>query len=363
MDNHAKNNREYGLDIFRSVSMLMVIVIHVIGYGGLREAYAPGSVGDWAVSLAEIAVYPAVDCFVLISGFLLSSLPFKLSRIVRTWLSATFWSILIQCVFFLMNPETISPGTVLYMFLPVLGEKYWFLNAYVVMMLVSPGMNHLLRELPRWKMRGLLLALLAVFCVAPIFAFGKDVFKTQNGNAFPWFIVMYLCGGYVRRYYPASQRKGTLLLGYLLLVFGHLLWVQLTEVAIPGMGLSGLFMKYTSLPVFGLALCLLQIFRSVRFSSNNCWIRLAQKISPLVFAVYLIHDHPLVRASCIQGKLANAGQLSWVGGLSLVIGVVLGIFMLCIFLEWLRSLLFQALGVDKAVEKLCGKITEKWRTY
>ena len=182
MQTKLENNREYGLDLLRGLSMLFVIVIHLVGHGGLGSSYPSASVADLLVSWVEIASYPAVDCFVLLSGYLLCRLPFKLSRIVRTWTAAFFWSVAIQCVFFCLRPETVSPGTMLYMFLPVCSERYWFLNAYIVMMIASPVLNRLLRDMPQWQLRGLLLATLAVFCVAPFFAVGNDIFKTQNGR-------------------------------------------------------------------------------------------------------------------------------------------------------------------------------------
>ena len=355
---NQEQERECGLDVLRSVSMLMVISIHVIGHGGLRDAYLTGSVGDWIASLAEIAVYPAVDCFVLLSGYLLSALPFKLVRIARSWLSALFWSVVLQSAFFLWYPDTISPGTMLCMFLPVLGERYWFLNAYIAMILVSPVLNRLLRDMPRWQMKGLLLALMAVFCVSPVFALGNDVFKTQNGYSFPWFIVMYLCGGYVRRYCRKSEKIGLPLMGYLLFVTGHLVWIGTTEAVVPHIGISGLFMKYTSVPVFGSALCLLQFFRSVQYSTKNNLAQLTRRISPLAFGVYLIHDHPLVRESFIKGKFTAVGDIFWVNGILLTTGCILSIYVLCVFMEWLRTKLFKICGIDRALTRLCESITE-----
>lgn len=354
----TENHRERGLDILRNLSMLMVITIHIVSHGGLGKAYAPGSVGNWLVSLIEIAAYPAVDCFVLLSGYLLSNLHFKVSRLFKAWLPAVFWSVVIQCIFFMIDRETITPGTVLYMFLPVLSGRYWFLNAYIVMILVSPVLNRLLRDLPRWQMLGFLLVLLAVFCVSPIFSLGNDIFKTQNGYAFPWFVVMYLCGGYIRNYCSKSANAWKFLCGYLLFVLSHLLWNKLTAAVIPGIGLSKLFMKYTSIPVFGSALCLLQFFRSVSFSAQDCRSRLFARVSPLVFCVYLIHDHPLIRTHLLQERFILAGQFAWWAVLLWVIGTILGTFLLGLCLEWLRTLLFKSLRIDAFVQQLCEKMTE-----
>lgn len=358
---NLENKREYGLDLLRGLSMLFVIVIHFVGHGGLGTAYPSGSVANLVVSWAEIAAYPAVDCFVLLSGYLLCCLPFKLSRIVRTWTAAFFWSVAIQSLFFCLRPETVTTGTALYMLLPVLSETYWFLNAYIVMMLVSPVLNRLLRDMPQWQLRGLLLAALAVFCVAPLLALGNDVFKTQNGYSFTWFLVLYLWGGYIRLYCPKStvRKNWKPLLGYVVLVTGHLLWMRLTEILIPNIPVSGIFMKYTSVPVFGSALCLLQFFRSVQIPAGSRRAQFLENISPLIFGVCLIHDNPLIQEYLMKGRFCNAGQMSWEGAVLVVSGAVLGIFVLCICLEWLRSLLFRGLRLDCASDRLCRKLTDK----
>lgn len=353
------NHREYGLDILKVLSMLMVIGIHLVGHGGLGRAYAPGSAGDWVVSLGEIAVFPAVNCFVLVSGYLLSALPFKAFRIVRVWLPAAFWSIVIQCVFFLTDQDSISLGKAVYTFLPVLSGRYWFLNAYIVMLLVSPVLNRLLRDLPRWQMFGFLISLLAIFCVSPIFALGNDVFATQNGYAFPWFLVVYLWGGYIRFHCPKSIKLWQPLLGYAIFVLAALLWQQFAKAVAPITMLSRLFMTYTSVPVFGAALCLLQLFRSLQFPAQVSGIRFVSALSSLTFGVYLIHYHPLIRATLLQDGFLFAGQLPWFHTLFLSMGMIITIFSLCALLEWLRKTLFQLLRIEDTATRLCDKLTEK----
>ena len=62
-------------------------------------------------------------------------------------------------------------------------------------------------DMPKWQLRGILLSCLLIFCVAPILALGSDVFKTQNGYGFTWFLALYLWGGYIRMYTPKLSRK------------------------------------------------------------------------------------------------------------------------------------------------------------
>ncbi len=362
---YEKNNkveREYGLDLLRSLSMVFVIALHLITHGGMGDLFPMESVAGILVELIKLAVYPAVNCFVLLSGYLLCALPFRVERIVKIWLTAMFWSLIIQCVFFLKNPASISIGTVIYMFLPILSGRYWFLNAYIVLMLCSPVLNQLLRDLPKWKLRGLLLVSTLIFSVAPIFALGADVFQTQNGYGFSWFLVLYLWGAFIRMYTPKLTLKQSryALLGYAVLVGGHLLWIRLTGILSDRVALfgqvSGLFLRYTSIPVFGSALCLLLFFRSKRFSDAKHLAAFFGRLSALVFAVYLIHDHPLIRETVIRNVFIGWQTSAWYLTLLYAAGIVVIIFLACVAAEWLRVRLFRILRLDSAAARICRKL-------
>lgn len=360
-----KTEREYGLDLLRSLSMVFVIVLHLIGHGGLGGMYQGHTAAGILVDLANYAVYPAVNCFVLLSGYLLCERPFRLERIIKIWVPAMFWSVIIQCVFFLKNPSSFSMGMAVYMFLPLSNGRYWFLNAYIVMMLFSPALNRILRDMPKWQLRGILLSCLLIFCVAPILALGSDVFKTQNGYGFTWFLALYLWSGYIRMYTPKLSRKqsGCALLGYVVFVMGQLLWDQFTgmlsdRIALAGQ-LTGLFLRYTSIPVFGSSICLLLYFRSERFSGSGQLSVLFGRLSPLVFAVYLIHDHPLIRETVIQNLFNDMRGWQWYLTLLYAAGMVVVIFLVCIAAEWLRVKIFRFLHLDKAAENVCRKINDQ----
>lgn len=64
--NHSSRN--YGIDLLRIISMIGVVFLHVLGHGGLLHSYN-SPVEFSMVWFFEILSYPAVNCFVLISGY------------------------------------------------------------------------------------------------------------------------------------------------------------------------------------------------------------------------------------------------------------------------------------------------------
>lgn len=356
--------RNTGLDLLRCLSMFFVIVLHLFNHGGLGAALETAPVGKAVSTLVQVATYPAVDCFVLLSGYLLCKRSFRLARVTRIWCTVAFWSVVIQCVFYLLGLETVSLGKTVFMFLPVLSGRYWFVNAYIVMLLASPFLNRLLRDLLQWQMRALLLVSTVIFCLAPIPALGNDVFGTQNGFGFPWFCVLYLWGGYINIYSPSTENNNGRYLGfYAMLCLVHTAWIMGVDFAsdsIPAlMQLRNIFMKYTSVPVFGSAICLLMYFRGVEITPASLIARLCSWLSPLVFSVYLIHDHPLVREHWIQGCFAPLGELLPGWAMTVAILAAIGIFAVCIALDWFRDRLFCVLKIPVYSDKISRWLTKK----
>ena len=61
--------RNYGIDLFRIVSMFMVVVLHVLGQGGILDGTI-GVAGNYETAwFLETAAYGAVNCYALISGY------------------------------------------------------------------------------------------------------------------------------------------------------------------------------------------------------------------------------------------------------------------------------------------------------
>ena len=83
----SKTVYHYGLDALRIVSMYMIIVTHIIGKGGLRDALlVPDNMQYFVVWGLQILTYVAVNCYALLSGFVGRRSSFRLSRLAQTWL-------------------------------------------------------------------------------------------------------------------------------------------------------------------------------------------------------------------------------------------------------------------------------------
>ena len=176
--------RQHGVDALRIVSMLFVIIQHILGQGGVAGAEV-ASGKDILLRFLQILVYCAVNLYGITTGYLLCRKPFRLARLVKLWLTTVFWSVAVSCVFFVLAPESRTISEMVSMFLPILRGRYWFFTAYVVVMLLSPVLNLVIRSLSRGQFHLLLAVLFLLFGFIPVASLGNDVMRISTGHHFP----------------------------------------------------------------------------------------------------------------------------------------------------------------------------------
>ncbi len=356
--------RNVGIDVLRIVSMFFIIIGHILMQGGVLSAYLnEGLQGSYYFfNTLYILVYCGVNCFALVSGYVGWQNTFKLEKMLKLWANVVFWSVGVSLILFVYNKDFFSVKEAISMFLPLIRGRYWFFNAYFVMFMFTPLLNHLIRTLPKKTFQYFLLTVGFVFCVIPFLSLGNDVLKIQNGFEFSWLMVMYLVGGYFSKY-PVTVKKPYKCIiacfGFTLLNFIYKYLVELVTAKLFGAPSHGdLFMSYTSPIAVGEAVCLLLCFSNLKLS-NKKLIKLISFITPAIFSVYIIHVHPLVFWRIINNAFTWLTQYNLLVALMLIIAIALAIFIGCIALDYIRILIFKLFKVDYFCGVLCKFVKQK----
>ena len=247
------------------------------------------------------------------------------------------------------------------MFLPLIRGRYWFFNAYFVMFMFSPLLNHIIRTLPQKTFQYFLLAVAFVFCVVPFLALGNDVLRIQNGFEFSWLMVMYLVGGYFSKY-PVIIKKPckciVAFFSFTLLNFIFKYLIELVTTKLLGAPSHGdLFMSYTSPVAVGEAVCLLLCFSSLKVN-NKKLVKSINFVTPAIFSVYIIHVHPIVFWSILKNAFTGLTEYNLLVAFMLIIAIALAIFIGCIALDYIRIIIFKILKINKLCDKLGENITK-----
>ena len=366
MEETVKRSRNLGIDLMRAMAMFFVICLHILGQGGLVDHADPGSGKYYVLSLLQILSYCAVNAYGITTGYLMCTRSFRLSRVTKLWLITVFWSVAVSCCFFALIPGSRTIEEMVSMFLPVLRGRYWFFNAYFAVMLVSPVLNMVIRNLSKTQFKLLMLVFLLIFGVVPVASLGYDVMRMRGGHHFAWMVVLYLIGGYIRRFCAEAEngkQSGRYLLGYFAFALVHLGYVFAAHMV--GVGShSGLFLIYSSPLIVGESVCLFLYCRSIGtgIRAEGLGGRVLRFVTPGIYSVYVIHVHPLVfRCDDLLALLRpwDSRGVLWV--FLAMVGAAAAVFTLCVLLDAVRQWLFRVLGIDRAAEKLSDAAERKIR--
>ncbi len=136
-------SRNTSLDSLRIISMLMIVILHVNSHGGVLNNIS--YVNTTIARLFEYFCVCAVNIFILISGYFLVDSKFKLSRLIKLLLQVWFYSWVINIIMVLAGNATLSAKELISIAFPISYKEYWFITAYIIMYLLSPALNRLIK--------------------------------------------------------------------------------------------------------------------------------------------------------------------------------------------------------------------------
>ena len=203
----------------------------------------------------------------------------------------------------------------------------------------------------RETLKRLIIVLLFVFSLLPTI-FHMDFGCTINGYSVWWLIILYIVGGYVKKY-GITYRKNWLFI-YGLSV--GIMWVskiviEIIQKKFYGAPQDGTYLiSYTSPFVVVCAVALL-----LHFEKKQCGKKLIIFINffaPVTFGAYLVHEEPLIREAFISGAFAKYLSYAPIQMVGAVIGTAFMIWLIGSLVDRIRLLIFDILKV----RKLCNVI-------
>lgn len=146
--------RNYNIDILRSIIMLFIVIWHAIIHGIIISKnvdltnLSQIEIGNYGIiQLLAYLTSISVNCFVLISGyFSINSKRVNYDRIIKIWLQTVFYSFIIYLLLSTLGIIPLEFTTIIKSLLPILTRQYWFITAYIPLMLMSPYISKLITE-------------------------------------------------------------------------------------------------------------------------------------------------------------------------------------------------------------------------
>ena len=353
-------NRNYGIDFLRILSMLFVLLLHILKHGGILANLEKFSLGYNIAWFVEICAYCAVNCYALISGFFGYSSKQKYSNIINLYFQTAFYAVLATGIFYIMNPDEIGKKAFIKAVFPFGFNVYWYFTAYFCMFFFIPFMNKILEVCDFKQLTGLVSASIIFFSIIPLI-FKSDVYFINNGYTVLWISVMYIIGGYIRKYElhrKISNIKCILLyFGAVLVTFGQKVITEYVKYAVNGETVNeGLFIKYTSPTMVICAVSLLCLFAKVDFKDGMK--KFTAVFSPFAFSVYLIHTAPFVWSKVMKNRFVSYAEFNPFVMILLVFATTIGIFALCSLIDFVRVQLFKMFRIKELSVKIEGTVAK-----
>ena len=357
----TRSKRNYGIDLLRIVTMYLICILHILGQGGVLEGAEAQSANYFIAWFLEIIAYCAVDCYALISGYVGIGGKYKYSNIIYLWLQVEFYSLGIFFLFSIINHE-FSKEQFLNQIFPITYERYWYFLAYFGLFLVKPYLDYSINNIPKNIVKyNIFFSLIIIMIFARL---NDDFIYLKNGYSPYWLIILYIVGGYIKKYEPFKKIKKIWLI--LIWIFSIIItWIIKLSIELSskndpdnnGEVKNGdFFISYLSVTIFVVSVAMLELFSRITFDNKP---KIIEILSVSSFGVYIIHEHKNCLA-LFENKFSPYANYNPILLILSTIGTALAFYFGCSIIDYLRYLLFELIRLRKILVKLEGKFNKRF---
>ena len=296
-----ENERNYGLDLFRIMAMLMITVLHVNfqHFNLLNRQHEPGIYT--AGYLIEYICFCGVNCFALLSGYLAKPVQGNFDRkwfrrILDLWLKIIFWGIPLYLGWVLISPE-VSFDKELFRSLIFAGNsEWWYIQSYFGLLIFLPVFSGITSRFSIAEQVRFLIITFVLFTILPRVLRYPDIFEFRFGYSTLWLIACFLWGEILRELAPEIQKwkHSTVFLSITAVLCALLPCLYHLTARYFGLGdHAHIFFSYTSPFCVLEAGALLLLFRKIQIKNGKIQ-KLLLFLSVNSLGIYLIQCHPMI---------------------------------------------------------------------
>lgn len=350
--------RNYGIDLLRILSMMLIVTIHMLIQGGLTESAQRSSVAYGWLIFCQAVAYCCVNCYALISGYVGVKSNYRYYKTVSIWLQTVFYSVSISVLFAVFSSEPLTADNWLQAFFPVTKRAYWYITAYIGLSLFIPFINKMLLSLSKKELYILGTTIFLLFSVLQIIG-GKEIFITNKGYSLLWLVSLYILGACVRllKIDEYTGRTRGMLLAVLGIAVSFISEYVPTAVLGEKEGLLSQY-NYVYFSVLLASLGLLIFCSQLRITrkSTTSFIKF---FAPLTLGVYLIHTQPLIWDRWLEDRFEFLIKMPLWQMIPAMLGCIAAIYFCCSFIDYFRSLLEKKIGLKNRLKNAETKIEQK----
>lgn len=339
-----KKERQLNCEVLRIVAMLMIVCLHYFGKGGLlgKPSDPELTAAGYTIWFLEALCLSAVNLYVLISGYFGGG-TYSLQRPFRIWKQVFFYSVIIGIAAGIIGGQKPDIYRIFTYIFPIVTEHYWFATSYIILCLLMPFFDAGFAYFDKRQIKSIILVMLLLFSISKTVLPMQLPWDKYGYDAF-WFMVLYLTGGYLRRYgvkQIKSRAKAALLyLGSVAMIFASFLVLRMVFLK-TGKLEDLINYSYTYNYLFCYTAAVGGFIFFVNTWQDSPVLKRLRKpielLSGATFGVYLIHEHIELRSQWPKWFHCEEQRTQSVGGLLVhMIFTVLTVYIICTAIEIIR---------------------------
>ena len=200
MKEMIKKERKSNIELLRIISMCLIIYHHFSLNLGIIEGYDISKTMIFGI-LGGIGGKIGVVCYVLTTGYFSVEKDFNVKRVFKLWLQIFCYSVGFMLFFRITGIEKLNNVDTIKTFFPFAYNQYWFMTAYLYLMVLTPFINKLLNVLKQQDYKKMIVVLTIFLVIIPtIFYTSGMIGSTLTPIGVILFVYLYIIGGYIKLY-------------------------------------------------------------------------------------------------------------------------------------------------------------------
>ena len=318
------------------------------GIWGGNKKFRKWSINFYIAIFLQSFSIIAVNCFVFITGyFQIDKKEIKVKKIINLLLIVEFYYIVLYFVGIYYKNISFSIKSFIFTIIPLMKGELWFVWTYIILITLSPYLNRFLLCLSKKDFKKLLIIMLIFFSIIPTFIPWYN--NNDNGYGIISFILIYSISAYIKIHIDTS-RDNRYLSKWFISSFIVFILSLISFKLINGSNAWG----YNNIFNIMSAMYLFLYFKNINIKSN-----IVNYLATYCFAIYIIHINPsissIIYEDIFKFKLYTHNKFI----LLYVFISCLIIFILCVFIDFIRRNLFRIGSKCKLNKKLNYLIVNK----
>lgn len=337
--------RNSKIELLRCIAMLLVVMSHSSVHGNFPITNSTVTVNscvlDW-MTLGNLGT----DIFVILSGWNLCTKRIKpqavLYFVVQIW-TVSVLGLIIRG----LTGYSLSGNDLLRSIFPIMFDSWWFATAYLVLLLLSFGINVFVDNVTQKQLNGCLITMMVLWSIIPTFS-TQDMY----GGHLMQMIMLYLMGAYLRKYPNNFFSKKKYAVSMILI---SITFIFLSSVVIRLVNLNIMMLPFKTTMLYDRTSVLVIVcaLAMVSLAVYSCPFKnkLVNTVGACTFGIYLLHEHPLIKDILWNEWVNNTRYFYSVSfSVRMLLGVI-AVYGVCAFVEWLR-IIFLSKPMNRIAKKL-----------